>query len=120
MFNPTPGEMYYDTLHGLLVMTELHEPIKHKYKECNVIGKAEYLNRTGSEVIITDYKDYRIATDSDVIEYLLNNMCCHDIGNGNKISIHIEAVYISNKDEWISLTPIEAFELKAILNREIL
>jgi hypothetical protein len=119
MFNPTLGELYYDTLNGLFVVTELHEPVEHKYKECNVIGKAEYLSRCFSIINLTDYKDYRLATDADIIEFILYGLCNHDIGNGNKIAIHKEAVYISNKEEWISLTPNEAIELKEILNREL-
>lgn len=122
MSNYIVGELYYDTFRGLLTITEVFETPQTENGRYNpYIAKAEYVIQPDKIVKVFENTDrgFRLATDEDVKSYLLDCICCHDIGGDNKVAIHEDAVYLSNKDEWISLTLEEVQTLRKILNREI-
>lgn len=120
------GELYYDTMAGLCIVTELFEADENKrgFHGCE-IGRYGRLRIPSRSFILYDDSRmrFRLATDKDIIEYLSDEMTTFNLGNNGVgdsriLSVNTDGIYISG-DEFISLNKDQARKLRELLNREI-
>jgi hypothetical protein len=120
------GELYYNPMSGLCVITRLFEADESKrgYHGCE-IGRYERLRIRSRSFTLYDDKDpkFRLASDKDIIEYLVDELNQFNLGkssNGDSciLSITEDGIYISG-DEFVSLNKEQVRRLKEWLSREV-
>lgn len=120
------GEIYYDSMAGLCVITQLFEADESKrgFNGCE-IGRYERLRIPGRSFVLHDNSrvKFRLATDKDIVEYLIEELNMFNLGNSDNgdscvLTINEDSLYISG-EEFIYLNKEQALKLKALLNREI-
>ena len=120
------GEIYYDSMVGLCVITRFFEAdeTKRGFYGCE-IGRFEKLSIPGKSFTLYDNgrTKFRPVTDKDIHEYLLSELTMFSLGNSDTgdscmLSVNEDSIYISG-EEFVYLNKAQARKLKELLNREI-
>lgn len=121
------GELYYDSMNGLCMITDLYKADENKrgFNGCD-IGRYERIRIPGRSFILYDKRsiNLRLASDENIIEYLLDELSTFSLGNiylddSSILTISDEGIYISGKEEFLHLNKTQTRKLKELLNREI-
>lgn len=120
------GELYYDTVQGLLTITELYPegataPQASKFWSGEFdIGKYNTLKHNRGFKLYTSKLDrLNLATDAQIEEYILNIMADFDIEDKSSVIIYPDAIGIACEFNFVYLNKKQALKLKQILAREI-
>jgi hypothetical protein len=121
------GELYYSTRLGVFVVKELYLLPKTDNKE--IIGRVTNYEQIGTCQRLSfgerEYKlfpDDRIreAADSDIVEFLVNQISKFEVGDKNIVTIDEEfGVTVFGEYEAVNLDREAARKLRDLLNREI-
>jgi hypothetical protein len=117
------GELYFDAIRGLCVVTELFAPREERYS--NLIGKYEKI-RTGRLINLYDNSNisFRVASDDDIVNFIAESLTSFnlyepDVGNFLSIKLDHDGIYLTNNDESVFLDRKQTLYLRTILSREI-
>jgi hypothetical protein len=111
------GELYYNTLHGLGVITKLFQEPEVRLNGDKLIGEIQYFRMKTRNLTFTNNTRLTLATDTEILDYL--NEVNLNLTDGAMVSFDPEYVSIIDSYGQVMLTRTAALKLKEILNREL-